>query len=655
MNKYKNTIAGLAIAALLIFSAGAWAQNSAAMPGPDGIFVWFGRTLPISFQYKLERKTDTNESAWEEIYRTGTIDYSYAAITSLLLQTGSKSAVFNMPDSITIARFITLLSGKQSSDSVYIFNGQPAYIEAMGTGFYDNTALPGIKYEYRISIVDKKNIPGKSSVIKADPYPGKANLAKPVFKEYLTTSGSLVIYFNLDEKNKPFDVRIFKQAKLQTEFADCFPDKFFSRNNEGLMLSFVDSMVIPGVSYQYVVFPVDMLGNLGTPSDTIQINLPESMIAPLEKFEAKVQNNFIELNWRNPKLKNMQSISVFRSTNFDNDFQLINRLPASDSSYTDRFVSRSVSYYYYLVFDGLNESSPPSAKVFTMIDETEKPLLAPGGVKVEQSPKGNLISWNRTETGTRGYYVYRGNGYTATEYLYSPLIISDSAAVSFLDSAQNLVPGQPYCYAVSAINKGNLEGPLSQIAISEALKPELPTPVNLYARQYNDKAMLFWDDLSGLSEHLTGYRVYRKQGDGFKLLSEVLVPSYFDSTIVRGQTYEYAVSAIGIQDAESALSSAFEFSLPSIVPVPPSGFRATQTSTSVILSWDPPVVEGLKAFKIYREKLGEARKELTSIDKSLTGYTDALPGAGNWFYTITSVNQKNKESQFSEEVGVRVE
>ena len=654
MKNIKYLIITLAVFAIMLLSTFAIAQNSAATPGPNGIFVWFGRTLPINYQYKLERQLDSGNSNWEEIHRTEVLDLNYSSMAGRLLQAGAKNSVFSMPDSTTINHFIGLLRGKQTSDSIFIFNGQMAYIETMGTGFYDVSAAPEKKYEYRISMVDKMNSVIKSSIVKADPYPGKVVLNKPVFKEYLSTSKNVALYFTLNGKNTPANTRVFKQVLLQTSFKECFPDKFYSRGDDGLMLSIIDSLVLPGVSYRYVVLPIDMLGNMGIPSDTVQINLPERQVSPLEKFVAKPENNFIVLNWRSPKLKNLQSISVYRSDNFDEGFQLLSRVLPTDTSFTDRFITRGISYYYYLVFDGLNESSPPTAKVFAMVDETTKPLLAPGLVKVKQTPEGNLVSWTRTETGTRGYYVYRGDGYTATEYLYSPLIISDSSAVSFLDSIQHLKPGEPYCYAISAINRGNLEGPLSGIAIAEPVKPELPTPVNILAQQYNNKVMLFWDDISGISEYIIAYCVYRNDGEKFIKLAEVSVPTYYDSTVVRGKTYLYAVKAIGIQDSESPLSAAFEFLLPTIKLVPPAGFRLTPTPNSVILNWDAPAVEGLKAYKLYREKVGESRQLVATIDSKKTGYTDSLPTAGNWFYTIITVDIYDQESHFSEELGVKV-
>ena len=657
MNSIKNRIFSLV---MILFSLGwftTFAQDPYSKPGPNGIFINFGKKIPLSFQYKLERKSTAENAPWDEIYQTIKPDLNRPVILGKLLNAGSKSPVFTLPDSLTVSRFIRLLRGKQTTDSMYIFNGQPSYIETMGTGFYDVSATSGTVYEYRVSEIDSRGAILKTTVIKAEPFPGKANLKKPEFVEYKTTSKSLVLNFALNGEPAPSNVRVFKQATLQTPFRECYPFKMYSRGKTGLRLTMIDSMVMPGVSYRYLLLPVDMLGNLGTPSDTVRINFGQGAIAPLEKFEAKTENNFIVLNWRTPMQKSMRSISIFRSEQFDDGFKLLDRVPASDSTYTDQQIVKGISYFYYLVFQGLTETSAPSAKVIGLVDEKDKPVLAPGSVKVAQTPIGNLIKWSRTEAGTKGYYVHRGEGYTATEQQISSLIVSDSLNVSFLDSIHNLSPGQTYCYAVMAVNRGNLEGPLSEVVIAEPVKPQLPTPLNLQVQPYNDKAMLFWDDIATMSKFITGYRVFRTKTGSAKMdtLGLARTNTYYDSTLVRGDNYLYSVQSVGIQQSVSSLSANVSFLLPVILPVSPAGLRATKTADGVILHWDAPAVVGLASFKIYRERLGEERKLLTTIGKDVTEYSDLPNTPGTYFYSVTSVTAEGLESKFGDDVGVELE
>jgi fibronectin type 3 domain-containing protein len=656
MNSLKNRIFGTMV---VIFSLGCFsivAQTPITKSGPNGIFVYFGKKIPITFQYKLERKEAT-ETSWEEIYRTSQPDLNYQMTVGKLLQAGSKSASFTIPDSLTTSRFLHLLKGKQTTDSVYLFNGLPAYIETMGTGFYDVSAIKGTPYVYRVSEINRQGYVLKATEIKADPFPGKADLNKPEFTGCTTTSKSAVLKFTLNGKNTPSNVRLFKQAILQTPFSECYPFKMFTRGKDGLGTTLIDSLVLPGVSYRYFLLPVDLLGNLGTPSDTVSINFGQGEIAPLVKFEAKTENNFIVLHWRIPEQKNMRSISIFRSDHFNDGYRLLNRVSVSDSIYSDRQITKGISYFYYLVFEGLTATSTPSAKVIGMVEEKEKPVLEPGSVKVQLTPKGNLVRWRRTEAGIKGYYVYRGESYTTADQQISGLVLSDSLNVMFLDSVSHIVPGRTYCYSVSAVNQGNFNGPHSVAVVCEPMKPELPTPLNLQVQAHDDKAMLYWDDIASMSPFITGYRIFRAEENKGKMDTLMLTNSnmYFDSTVIRGKTYTYAVQAVGIQRSESQLSARANFLLPVILPVPPSGVRATKTVDGVIIHWDSPAVEGLTNFKVYREKLGEQKQLVATVGPDVTLYSESLTMQGTYFYTITSVNGKGVESLSSDEVATMVE
>jgi len=196
MKSFKNRILCISVVILTLGWFSSAAQQPIAQPGPNGIFVYFGKNIPLTFQYKLERKASEVEAKWEEIYRTLPLNMNYQVVVGKLLQAGSKNAAFTLPDSITVDRFIRLLRGKQTTDSVYIYNGQLSYIETMGTGYYDASVNPKTVYEYRISEIDNKGNALKSTIIKADPFPGKTNFEKPVFKYIDPDCKSNKIFFN---------------------------------------------------------------------------------------------------------------------------------------------------------------------------------------------------------------------------------------------------------------------------------------------------------------------------------------------------------------------------------------------------------------------------------------------------------------------------
>jgi fibronectin type 3 domain-containing protein len=66
---------------------------------------------------------------------------------------------------------------------------------------------------------------------------------------------------------------------------------------------------------------------------------------------------------------------------------------------------------------------------------------------------------------------------------------------------------------------------------------------------------------------VVGFRVYRsmQSGTSFTLLTSTLVPgtSFVDSTVAKGQTYFYVVTAVDAQSHESAFSNEVSATIPS--------------------------------------------------------------------------------------------
>ncbi len=201
---------------------------------------------------------------------------------------------------------------------------------------------------------------------------------------------------------------------------------------------------------------------------------------------------------------------------------------------------------------------------------------------------------------------------------------------------------------------------MSETVIASIITPSLPTPLNLEVRNFNGSALLIWEDMKSISDDITGYNIWRQvYGSSDKELiskdMEIEANTFVDSTVQRGIKYLYYIQAIGIANSESSLGSPFEFSMKQLLPVPPAGLRATKTSEEIILNWDTPAFEGLKGFNIYREKLGEKKSLLSSTESVTTGYNDNITEKGTYFYTVTSISDKNVESLPCDEVGITIE
>jgi len=110
---------------------------------------------------------------------------------------------------------------------------------------------------------------------------------------------------------------------------------------------------------------------------------------------------------------------------------------------------------------------------------------------------------------------------------------------------------KPYSYLVQALaDAGNKKMAESEISGACQQCPFVPVdrfppavPSGLRADRTVNSVTLVWE--SDTEPDLAGYRVYRSEGNGpWQKLADVnAVPSYSDTTVERGKTYRYAVSA----------------------------------------------------------------------------------------------------------------
>ena len=651
----------------VFFSYNLLAQKVEALAGANGIFISFGKQLPKDFSYLLERRVEESNENWRIIYSSN-FPKDIASLKSLLFRINTKNPFYQLPDSSESAYFYKKISAYNSSDSISFYNGNPVFIEAMGSGYFDTGIKPGMKYEYRITKIGVVNQKTDIQTTKSVSFPGKA--PEYFIQHYKTVvQGSKInSYYHIKGNHKPFGFKVFRQYTLQSPFQEIEPVIKYYHQNDSLFLYLSDNEVSEKMIYRYFIQPYDLLGNTGANSDTILVsNVKEYGEVPLLssfKSTSLEDKRAICLSWRFPDVANLRSISVYRSENFDKDYQHLINVPASDTSYLDSRIEPVKTYYYYLVIHGAYGDSPPTSKVAGMLKSSLKLVTPPQNVRVEKVADGNKITWRRIESGTIGYYIYRGEGYRPELKQYTNIIHSDSLNVSFIDSIKNLKAGQPYTYAVASVNINSLKSPLSATVIANPTKPTLPTPLNLQVLQNPNGAFLIWEDMVKISPYVIGYRVFRTVYDdlGKVIEAEKIVNtgketsgnnSYLDTAFQRGINYSYAIQAIGIENSESERSYEVGFFVPKITPHPPSGLRAFKTTESIIIQWDTPLAERIKSFKVYRQELDKNLKLLAELKPEVTEYEDKISQKSkNYFYKVSVVSAEGIESAMSEEVGV---
>jgi fibronectin type 3 domain-containing protein len=659
----KRTSYFLLIASGLLFNISIYAQNFGAWAGSTGIFIKFGKELPVNFEYLLERRT-SGEEQWTAL-GTFRIPASKPELLSRMRMAIVKNPLFSMPDNNTISYIWDRLNKSSVSDSLYFYAGGIIYLEASGVAYFDNNIRPSVGYTYRISRIGKGKTIGTPVETQTLAYPGE----KPVYSERFnsaTASGhSVMLSYSVPESKHPYGVRLLRQYYLQTPLEQVPADIVFASKGDSINIEITDNSVVERMTYRYVVELFDYLGNAARPAEAVTIvNVkPYGESAILKKFVAtSVEGNeAIQLNWwyngQRPALNNIQ---VFRSDSFDCGFKRIALLPANDTSFTDNGVVPIHSYYYYLVFNNVYGQSPPTNKIVGMLKPVKSGLLPPMHVRIASLADGNRISWVRAGENIKGYYVYRADGYTGDLKQHSSFIGSDSSANVYIDKSENLLPGKIYSYAIVAVNTSSFISPFSERVASKPLAAILETPLNLRAIKQGRNVLLVWENMSEINADVFLYKIFRAETsinadkyDNFIQIASAPTNNYADTTIAEGSKYAYTVCSVGVSGSESPRSSIVLYKANINRPLAPAGLRVITTTKEILIHWDRVAVNDIKEYRLYREIPGEKAAMIGTFKPDIVKFTDtSLKKGQTAYYSVASVNTKGEESEKSDEVGV---
>lgn len=633
-----------------------------ARPARSGIYIDLGKALPRQFSYKISRKV-VDSTAWTEL-STLRFQKDSAVFFSLLVQAGAKYPTFRMPEQRFYSNIWKLIITANTTDSVTFYGSTPAFKEAMGTAYYDQTARPNVKYEYRIESVANGNMPAAGQSVVQASYPQIPETDYQLATQHIEPfNQNQVLKYYSKGRVQPAGIVLMRQVYMQTEFEPAPAYTGITLKGDSNIYMAVDTVLKQGLVYQYVAIPFDDLGNPGRPSDTVRISNTTFNNTPMVvsvKTTSMEKENAIRLNWKLNKTTNVSTINVYRSESYDGaGYVHIATLSAQDTVYMDHKVHPVKNYYYSLQPVTIYGSGIQSVRFSGMLKANKK-ALAPKEISAYAENGVLKLSWNRPEYYTRGYYIYRRKSGTDSLAQISNLIVTDSLHVTWADTIQMAQNAQTYAYAVKAVNTSYDISDFSNIVdVSTPVLTKLSTPLNVRARGMEAGVMVFWDNKT---ENTTGYNVYRRpknpEPSGEYTLLNVK-PLHFsdnyyeDKTITPGQSYEYAVQAISVNTQLSALSAAASAGLNESRILPVGGIQVRLKDGQPALSWDTTDQSTVVEYKVYRLKEG-GRELLATIPKNAAGYIDENPKEKSLNSYVVTCAAKNMESEQSTTVSIRL-
>lgn len=652
---------------LLFVTGGALAAqqrtDSIAMAGPAGVYIWLGGTVvsaahPVDgiVAYRVERRRDGGGEDWNRVADVAAVRDARALFAPLdsATRTAVRSALHAKNDADAWERIVRF----PRADSLAILLGHETLRLALGFYALDRAVKPGERWQYRVSRLDAEGRATASVVSAPVSFPGAAlgdsiHLLRTADRE---TGG--LLWWQLEPRSAVRWVEIWRRSGTTGPFTRIDSVAAFLRAGDSLLVAYRDAGQPAGGVFQYYALPRDFFFNPGPASDTATIyTVDERRLAVPDSLTARGDSaaGGVALAWRLPTIGLARTIRVWRSARQDSGWYHLAELPGDARRFLDDRVAPMTRYYYRLTVLGVRgHESPPTGAVFAHFRSTLAPE-PPSLVRVDTVGRaGNLrVTWTpNRESDIKGYYVSRTDaapdsaGVDAAFTLVSPLVPSGES--TYVDTAASAVTGRQWRFAVQAVSTSDRVSGYSAPATAPAeaslawLSP-LPVPSGLRAFVRERRVRLVWDAIAGLVPGATGYEVMRR-GDGTDSVWHSLAATLalgdnamWDSTVVLGRRYEYAVRVAGTDGARSALSQPVAVTLVAVPPSPPADLRARVTDAGIEVTWG--AVTGVSgAVRIYRAEAGIAPRRLTEVPADPAAFVDreARPGV-RYFYSAALV------------------
>jgi hypothetical protein len=638
-------------------------QTPLAVPGQQGIFVWCGHSFAKGFEYQVYISQANSWKLLSKAKFPANLSELNARINEIL----PDYPYLIPPTESEISRIWERAHRTQLIDSVPPYSANPLIIQALGTGVMISGIEAGKDYTFKVVKSYSSSRADTLSLIKNVRFPGQKLQATLKPFNVKPQEKSVIVEFEIVNQDRMFDCFVYRSEYQRNNYAKVPVSKFYYKKDGKSYISIFDEGVIKGSGYSYYLVPFDALGNTGKASDPVHVYnvLANQLSAAFIKYKAVSleKENAIKVSWKIIKNKDIVSIDVYRSEAYDGNYHKMISLSPADSFFVDRTVKPVSAYFYTIRLNGEYQRSMPSPRLPAILKPNRPNTFPPKDITV--SHKGNLVTlcWKRFEEDTRGYYVYRADGFKGEPKQISGIILSDSASVCYTDTLKESGSLNTYSYSVADVNTSYAISPLSESASVQVLTGALPVTTNPKATLQNNKILLLWTDMTKDYPYVIGYLVNRRVVD---FNNRPVEPTrrvavfrsdknyYEDSSIIENRKYLYTIQCLGI-DSTNIGSPSQEVACFIHENLPPavSDLKLFPQEKSIIVQWSEPLAEGIVSYKIYRSEKNQEPVEIATVKSGTSEYIDTSVKRGrSYYYSIETVNLKGKKSKRTDFTGI---
>jgi fibronectin type 3 domain-containing protein len=591
----------------------AWAQSSGASirlsVQDSGVYVFNTLRLSIGQGFNIyrsdnngdfvklnERPVEGAQNISEFLGQIG----PYAQTLQQLLELESTAAVY-----------MRLRSSRLAANLATFYYSDVA--RALGHLYVDTTATMGTKVTYRIEVVDDTGQPSgrqieKEAVLKKTVAPQPSNLkAEHTRRQVTLTWNYPTSTVNTDDKIIRFNIYDRQNGRLRK----INKAPIIRINN---FEEFTQTFNVPriGVTLQLVVMPVDIAMQEGPASEVLTYTVadkePPAIITGLQAVAT--QNGEVELTWPVSTEVDAAGYNLFRAQRIKGTYKKLNGQPIAllDNLYIDRPAKQKTTYFYRIsaIDSAGNESERSNAAKADVEDHT--PPKAPLSFSATPLEGGGVqLSWEpaEQESGFKSYVLLRKQMTRYAGKADAQLNTENLLGNSFIDKGEagiSLAEGARYRYQIFAEDSArNFSDTLTAfVKIPDVTPPEAPTRL-LVENDNGVRAILRWNASRSLD--VGEYVVYRgldvNSMSPYRKVS-VKNRNMRDDSVLKAQTYFYAVSAVDTLGNEGDLTEATSFFMKDFTPPRAvRNVRATKQNGEFIITWEPVNAPDLKGYRVY--------------------------------------------------------
>ena len=659
-----NKILKISGTLLLMFFVNSIYGQYAGKTYQNGIFVFCGKEIPKNFSYLIEKKTSDNK--WKPVAELKA-PRSEAECKAAIMQLPAAVAAVTPVNDAVISFIWKRIQVSTVLDSLFAYGMDERYQYMAGTAWFDRGIKDAGMHIYRIKKLSKN---GSQTVMNevSITFPSERKIASVQPVRYKLNEKSVSISYKVPEKENIIGLKLYRSTYLRNSFSEIPADLIYTSQNGEMVAELTDGSALKGLTYSYVAQAYDALGNKGQLSDTLNIYFvakPSDLgiITNLTVTPDSEKGGNL-LKWNFNYSMSVNTVDVFRSDSYNGRYKLLTSLNPKQKEYFDnQNINPAKSYFYYVAFNNGYGSSLPSARVPAILEGKNPNLYPPQNLNI--SRKGNVVtlSFRRLGRDVRGYYAYRGDGYTAPLTQLPRILLSTDSSLTYNDTLPISMNMEVYSYAVASINTSYNISPMSNRVSVSFSGGRLPVPDKVSVIDNKKSVIITWSDAARLHSGVLGYRIFRKSklnnkeesSDQLIGTTDFLNNSFTDTLLLPGRYYAYRVQCFGEDSLDvGSISQPAGILYQGESLLQPGNVTAIPSDKKIILKWTMPLDENLIATQIYRAIEGGEPVLLKETDIQTEIYEDTSAVSGTlYFYFIVLKYRNNLSSKPTDAVGAK--